>query len=232
MVYPWRPSGWKPDWELRHSLRSLAEHWTEPSRVVLLSESRPAWLSPEVEHVTAPRYEDCLTCALELGSERIVWMNDDIFILQDTSSTDLIPARHTRDLAKIDPEWPGWRRSNWWQQLQRVGQELAAEGWPALNFSTHVPYLYEVAKLRITLERFPPSHKLPVETAYFNMHRLPRVRRRDRPDWLYWSGEQPPPVDVLDYRFLSVSNHQIPTLAQSMRDVLGARFPRPCRFER
>ena len=230
-MYPWRPARWKPDWELRHSLRSLASHWQERSRVVLLSETRPAWLSVEVEHVRAPRYEDCLKAALGLGAERLVWMNDDIFMLQDTTSADLLPARYVGELSGGRLSASAWTTTEnvWRHRLAAVARALAAEGRPTRNFSTHAPYLYEVDKLRITLERFPPEHKLPVETAYFNMHALPVAPGSLV---LLLSGAACPPEDLHSYPFLSVSNGHLPTLHQPLRDCVARLFPQKCRYER
>ena len=78
----------------------------------------------------------------------------------------------------------GWAKSDvpckskWRRGLKRVVRDLHHHGVDeVLNFSTHMPYVYERRKAMEVLRRFGLFFKIPFETAYFNWNRdLPRKR--------------------------------------------------------
>ena len=114
IVYPILPngSGWS-DWELRLSLRSVAENWQgDLAGVIILSERRPAWVSDEVGFRLAPNYRDALDAASKLGG-RVVWMNDDLAFLKKTGTKDLEVPRQQGMM--------GW--------LRMVRHERSGNGW-------------------------------------------------------------------------------------------------------
>lgn len=169
VVWPWKSTAAEWD-ELWHSHRSVLRHWSEKDwPLVLIGDARPDWWPGEF--IQEPEYARALWIGVQCA-ERVLWMNDDIFLLGDQSPHDLHHARHLGDmtdrLGQTMVAQNSWRRG-----LGQVLMRCHHHGKPCRNFSTHTPYLYERKKAREVLDRFGAFHKLPFETAYHNWHCSP-----------------------------------------------------------
>lgn len=167
VVWPWA-SG-KADWdELWFSYQSVRKHWSEKDwPLVLLADRKPDWW--QGEFINASRYEDALWIGTQCA-EKVLWMNDDIFMLADQSPADFALARHLGEmghkLGQTLTAGNSWRRG-----LGQVLMRLHHNGLPTKNFSTHTPYLYQRDKAAAVHAAFGQFYKVPFETAYFNFHR-------------------------------------------------------------
>ncbi len=183
VVWPWSSTAAEWD-ELWFSHRSVLEHWKEKHwPLVLLADRRPDWWPGEFIH--ASRYEDALWIGTQCA-ERVLWMNDDIFMLADQGPADFQQADQLGAMtAKLGASLVApnaWRRG-----LGQVLMRCHHHGKPVLNFSTHTPYFYQRAKAREILARFGVFRKIPFETAYHNWHRTPNrpcSAKSKRPDAL------------------------------------------------
>jgi hypothetical protein len=169
VVWPYKAGASQWD-ELWFSHRSVIEHWSEKDwPLVLLGDACPPWWPGKFIH--APSYEAALWLGTQCA-EKILWMNDDIFLLADQGPADLTPAPVMEDmrdkLGQTLVAANSWRRG-----LGQVLMRLHHHGKSTLNFSTHTPYLYDRAKVREIFDRFGIFHKLPFETAYHNWHATP-----------------------------------------------------------
>ncbi len=167
----WPYSSRHAEWdELWYSHRSVLEHWSESGwPLVVFGDRVPDWWPGEFVH--CPDYAEALWQGVQCA-DRVLWMNDDIFMLADQSPEDYRVVPSVRDmsdrLGQTMVAGNAWRRG-----LGQVLMRLHHHGFPAVNYSTHTPYLYERAKARTVLEEFGQFWKLPFETAYHNRFRTP-----------------------------------------------------------
>jgi hypothetical protein len=137
-------------------------------------------------------------------------MNDDIALLQPTGWEDL---RRPFTYGPFPPELleDFRKRPNPW----RVGVLKAVEklGPEALNFSTHLPYLFERDKVRQIFEEFGVQHKMPLETLYYNRFGVaPKVV----------NGERTMEPEFGDARFLNYTDAK---LGPELKAAVAAKFP-------
>lgn len=176
VIYPLKPYGSKwDDWELRLSLRSLAQNLVCDYRVYILTEERtaPRWLArEEVEIVDAGPYKSVLREAARLPGEQYLWMNDDILLLRPETPYTLRTPLTCGTLPKRRNPDHAWQRRRY-----HVAAWLRENGFPATDFSTHTPYLYDAGQFRETLEVAETiggawGCKIPFESLHFNLHRI------------------------------------------------------------
>ncbi len=177
IAYPLKKGGSRSnDIELQMSLRSVEKHWKGGYDLVgVYGEDVPQWVNREaVRVVDAKAYMLAWEKAVEDAGDggRILWMNDDIVFLKDTSWEHLTHPVRTNSLKQISlEEANSWVKSSngWIRRMGEVALTLNREGKPTWNFSTHTPYAFEVDKLRVILKKYGHlGYKLPVECAYFN----------------------------------------------------------------
>lgn len=169
VVWPWKSTAAEWD-ELRYSFLSVRKFWSEKDwPCVLLGDAKPDWWTGEF--VKCDEYAEALTVGLNCA-ERILWMNDDIFMLAPQSPETLSVAREMGDLRSRLGETMV-AQNTWRRGLGQVLMRLHHHGKPTRNFSTHTPYLYERERAREVLEVFGAYHKIPFETAYYNWHGTP-----------------------------------------------------------
>ena len=236
IVYPIRKGGspWNNN-ELRHSLRSVAKYWKSPDgnppKVFVLTVENLPWLSDQVTVVKVDRYTDCILTAMELARTEsptgdYVWMNDDIFFLKDTTPKDLLPCRYLREMKPYQGEVSnnGWRR-----KLYAVRDTLADYGWSTMNYSTHLPYLFNADRMEMTIGLFGLTYKNPLELAYFNMWAFELGGGQKTPDRLLRHSDKWIPGDLENKRFLNVNNRG---LSHFLKGVIKGYFPNKCIYER
>jgi hypothetical protein len=211
---------------LTFSVRSVLQHWKGGGELVILSQSPPKVFNEEIGWEKCRTYQQAQDFAASLSGKRILWMNDDIFLLRDTDASDLLPPRQMGDLTKADPDARSWR-GYWRRLLIHVGDELQAMGHSALNFSTHTPYLFEADKLKETLALFERRYKMPVETAYFNIHH--KGESQICRDKLEMKRPMGIPAHLGHLRFLNVANGGLTPHGKAWIQGL---FPIKSRFEK
>lgn len=208
---------------LRLSLRSIDEHL--PHARVWLAGYAPRWIV-DVSHLAtresaSNKYARLNEALLEVAqcdeiSERFVYMNDDVFVLEPV---DEIPALHRGPIASIARTRITYRES-----LRLARAELESRGVESpLSYELHVPMLMERAKLRETFElaRVPPGM---VRTMYGNVHAIGGDESDDVKVYGRSQGLPPGP-------FASTSPASIHPTARAGRE-LRATFARPSRYER
>jgi hypothetical protein len=178
---------------------------------VLLGDRAPDWWPGEFIH--APDYASALTIGVQCA-ERVLWMNDDIFMLADQSPDTLSRAREFGEMrGKIAQTMVA--QNTWRRGLGEVLMRCLHHGRPTRNFSTHTPYLYEREKAREILRVFGAFHKLPFETAYHNWFQTP---------WVACTEKARGPHDMAGKLWINPSFRQV---TPAFREVMASRLQSP-----
>lgn len=224
IVYPWHSGKAKWD-ELRFSLRSIDKFFEDKGcPIFILANERPGWLlhgEQRVRYINAWSYEEALIQGTQIA-DKVLWMNDDIFLLKLTTWEDCAPPRFVGDvnvaaLGLSDPMSNAWRLG-----VIEVLQRLM--GWGYVNqkvFSTHMPYVFEREKACAVLERFGEVwRKFPMEIAYFHLN--PEGSRKRSP----MEFTQGP--ELGQAQFLNATDT---LLVEEVKDALKALLPDPAPWE-
>ena len=222
ICYLWH-SG-KAAWdELRYSLRSVRENFTDHPPIHLFADRQPEWLEPDsgVIFHHAAAYEEALAGALQAADE-VALMNDDIYFLRPTRWHDLLTAltRGSDLLPRMEDHLS--KRNRWFRSVGRATASLHHHGHEHVrDFSTHTPYLFERAKSLETIRRHGIWWKVPFENLYHNDHGTThRPCGRDKTTRLPGSQKA---------RFL---NHGAAGPCESTAAELIERFSQPAPWER
>lgn len=142
-----RGSKWENN-ELRYCLRSLEKHAKNMGRIYVVGQD-PGFLNPE--HVTMVKREDfgrnkehniaehCAWAAEKLPiTEHFLWVNDDMFFLQDT---DISTYPYYND-GELQPKWERAKPGGYRVALTQTDAQLKAHRKPTRNYEVHVPIIY------------------------------------------------------------------------------------------
>ena len=241
ICYPLRFNG--SEWdnnEIRYSLRSIAQHWTgDYDKVVILGSSHPSWVDlGQVEFCRAPTYLETLYSAVDIAGPGgdILWMNDDIFLLKDSTWEDLVrPVRREPGSQMSSTELEEWSgsKNGWKRRLARLMNTLSEEGLTTWRFSTHTPYWYRSDLLREIMNIYEDhlGDKVAIENAYYN-HYLDEFGQTSIEDTframrLYDRRIPRERIELL--RFL---NLEVGGISPWIQGFICGRWPDPCRFEK
>lgn len=231
IIYPIREGNeYDCSFELIMSLRSI-ERYLEDLPVFVLSEKRPPYLTDLVTFIETDDYVDAMRKACDIAEE-ILWMNDDIFLLKEHTWESFrkwvphagIHNRSDGEINKLLRDRSGGKPNEWRVRRGKVMAKLKELGHTVRDFSTHTPYLYDTAKLKIVMEEFDFGHKTPFETAYANywsqgMRACRRVRR---------ANTRPLPLNCDGYELF---NYDDKGATDQCRGFLLGRFSKPSKYE-
>ena len=244
------------DLELRYSLRSVAAHFPDVGKVWVFGD-RPAFLAADaglIEHVPhgatawAAGFRPPLTNFFQLAyassiipdlSHEYLRLSDDMILLGDLP---LEQARVLRYLENLD-DAKGRGKGRWRDSLWRTYDVLKREGYPGLNFETHVPTYYRrrwgfdaYRDLRdwVTRDRWLG---LLGPTAVLN-HAVAKSGAEpvrlggDCEKAGFWN--RPPTREAVREKCAGKQflNFDAAAFGDGMRRFLAERFPNPCRYER
>lgn len=234
--------------ELRFSLRSLEKHLKEEFTVYLVGD-KPDWIK-NVVHIPHKRddvvYEGMvLTDAnrkLELFidhpsiPERFIRMNDDIYLIDDISVTDLEVTRYIRDWSELRNFASGG--STWRKQVVETCEVLRKCGKEGFVTEHHCPELLEVKKMQhIFCLFFPIENKLQTSTLYFNVYPFEkRIKDRQIERALFFGEGDSEFGFSSDHVLAKIEgkkylSHNNGGLNQELKDVITGLFPEKSRFE-
>lgn len=158
--------------ELLFALRSWYEKTCFPANLVIIGD-REDWFSDEITVIEHQRTSDNpqidtmekLKLAIESPevTERFIWTNDDIYLVNRISLAHIeIP----KVLGDLNPKnFKGVYAEN----MSRTIMLLDKFGLPKLNYGTHTPVIFEKFKLAEMLERFPEAESgVLFSSLYFN----------------------------------------------------------------
>lgn len=175
--------------ELLFALRSWYEKTCFPANLVIIGD-REDWFSDEVSFIEHQRTSDNpqidtmekLKLAIESPevTERFIWTNDDIYLVNRVSLAHIeIP----KVLGDLNPKkFKGVYAEN----MSRTIMLLDKFGLPKQNYGTHTPVIFEKFKLAEMLERFPEAESgVLFSSLYFNSQAFPAY-----PVVLDWETDQ------------------------------------------
>lgn len=175
--------------ELLFTLRSWYEKTCFPANLVIIGD-REDWFGEEIFFIEHQRTSDNpqidtmekLKLAIESPevTERFIWTNDDIYLVNRVSLAHIeIP----KVLGDLNPKkFKGVYAEN----MSRTIMLLDKFGLPKLNYGTHTPVIFEKFKLMEMLERFPEAESgVLFSSLYFNSQAFPTY-----PVVLDWETDQ------------------------------------------
>lgn len=175
--------------ELLFALRSWYNNARFPANLVIIGD-REDWFSEEVTVIEHQRTSDNpqidtmekLKLAIESPevTERFVWTNDDIYLINGISLAHIEIPKVLGDLK------PNQFKGVYANNMSRTVMLLDKCGLPKLNYGTHTPVLFEKSKLVEMLERFPEAESgVLFSSLYFNSQAFPAY-----PVVLDWETDQ------------------------------------------
>jgi hypothetical protein len=228
IVYPWLST--KAAWEeLRFSLRSIEKHFIDRDcPIYILGDAPPPWLEPAGRVKFLPMdYSRSRTRGLHQAfatglqiAERVLWMNDDIYLLKDAGWSDFETALTEGVLNAKVPKL--LKSSNAWQRwLGECVLDLRQRGVETVHrFATHTPYLFERDKSLEILRGFHLPYKGGWVTRYHAWHKTAH-----EPCGRLKTNTLPAP----HARFL---NHNDKSLTPALRLAIAATFAEAAPWER
>jgi len=173
IVYPYKAD--VENWhELRYSLRSVDKFFEDKEcPIFILGSDRPGFLTfgdHRVQFINRWSYQEALVEGVQLARE-VLWMNDDVFLLQPTTWGDCEVPYYMGEVAeefldKVPPQQNRWRAGAV-KALEKLREMGITEH---RIYSTHCPYVYERDKAVEVLGKFGVWDKFPMELAYFHLH--------------------------------------------------------------
>lgn len=222
IVYPYHQQKDKWGRSLYYSLRSLEQHFADKEcPIFILGTAEPYRLlkRSRIKFLECWGYEAALLKIPEIAHE-VLWMNDDILFLKDTSWADVSVPLH------FGPVTPELRqdlieRSNPWREgYLRMLDLLAAEGvHEPVHYSTHTPYVFDRKQVVEVFEKFGVWSKMPLEMAVYNLFTK---------DGIPCNGHRTNTPDFGDARYL---NHNDNLLTEELKEAIEKRWPKPARWE-
>lgn len=187
IVIPYKADGARWE-ELRYTLRSIHRFLKDDVPIILLGTRKPGWLipHPRITWKDAWTYDDALVRGCQMADE-IAWWNDDITLLRDTTWADLKVPGYLRPVRSEFLNQMRDQGNPWQRGVLRVLEEMQMLGHEDLMItSTHMPYVYEREKTMALFRDFGTWAKMPLELAYFNLHReglveLDGIRTQEAP---------------------------------------------------
>lgn len=231
--------------ELKYSLRSLEKNYIGNFKVVIVGDM-PDFLNDKVLFIDVPctgksPREDVATKRICVDThdaipEEYYWMNDDIYFVNKVTREDLgiptVVCDLENALSRYDPQTP------WGKDMHQTYNYLVNEGYPTLNYATHVPHKINKsisAELNLSMDLIHNPHVF--ENLYYNIyfqHLLPYWLHLDKKNNLLFSVNRPYPnwqkvEEQLFYK--KYMNNSEAGMTDDFIELLDRLFPDPSIFE-
>ena len=239
IVYPMvNRSKFQEDWELRYSLRTLAEQdWV--NRIIVVG-YRPTWLK-DVVHISCgdpfPAKDANIIHKILRVIEQVkdltddfVINSDDHYILQPIPLNGLGPFLE----AYQDRTLKGIRMgvSLWYRRLGETLEWLGKNQYPQWIMEAHMPYLVNKGLYLQAMNRLPWKRKNAVVThAYFNVTLGETPAQAQKA--LVWRCKGPAPEEQISIRMGEATffNHNDQGLNEEVKRWMEKQFPNPSFWE-
>ena len=239
VVYPLMDtSKWRDDWELRYSLRSLAEQsWV--GKIWLMGHC-PKWAVnvlhiPVGDPVTNVKdaniiYKVLRACSFDELTEQFVINSDDHYILRPVELEELGPW-----LDNNPPTFSNKGPSSLWLRRQADTLKwLVKQGYPDWLFNSHLPYLVKKHAYQEAMRILPWKRMNGVQThAYYNVTLDPDEPPQAAPSLLsiHHRVTITPEQMAEGTEGRTFYNHDNGGLCPAVKDWLERRFPTPSKWE-
>lgn len=224
--------------ELRHSMRSVVKHFQGEVKTTVIGD-KPFWycghhipcpmiLRNRRERSESQPFRDTqhkITIAANHPEidEQFIWIADDTYLIRPTSFEDLVTPR-------FDPWYRERNRSEWHRNISLTFRALKERGYPALQYGTHLPHLFEKPKLLEMFAEFDfPRRMLLFEILYSNRFREYSI---PYPPFLH-RLQRPQTIDQLNAaaEVSNVLNYVSTCWRTTMKQWIESRFSEPASHE-
>jgi hypothetical protein len=159
--------------ELQLALRSYAKYFKENFNMVVIGDSEP-WMNELVEVIECERIgknppidiANKMLLAIEsnLVSEKFIWANDDQYLVSPCMMADFEILKYTGQL-----QGQNFGSDLYQQNKKRTYEYLKGNDMPTLDFSIHLPFVFEKQKLKTLIEELNLTEEAYlISSMYFN----------------------------------------------------------------
>lgn len=252
IVYPYLAKGAKSD-ELLYSIRSIDQHLKEIQYQIIIVGDKPGWMNDQVIHLNCPQVSKSplddivnklrnVITSTEVNSD-FVWMNDDIYLINDIMVKDLVRPRAIEDLDQVQAIGKRNVDRAYYRNMWNAYDALKKEGMRVLNTATHLPFWYNKEQMAYVLDRYEvTTTRMLISILYFNTyykHTIEMISNSDGAKCGIYSGVRS--VQEIEARskhslFLNHSNtgwkeSEIATGRNIIEMYLRKKFPNPSKYE-
>lgn len=232
--------------ELKYALRSIHANYKGSFRIWIVGD-KPKWLSKEANFIKVPctglspridvMHKMVALMQHEGVQEEFFWTNDDIYFINKVTYADLcipkvIGDLQTKALRITD-------RTVYTDDIKSTLAALTIHKMPTLNYSTHLPYRFEKAKMLALVEEFDLLNKrLLPENLYYNRYHadeLPYHLSLENTNNIMFSINRQHPnwqSVALHSQLKKFMNNSEAGMSPRLQTWLQIRFPEPSPFEK
>jgi hypothetical protein len=174
--------------ELEYAVAGWRRHFKEPYLIVIAGEDHPVTKTGDdiicIPSERVPPREgqyrqhlDYVSCFRKVRaafpqSEGFIFVADDVYAVNDFDMADVKFLKQNDS----DIQWAGNTTSEWGREAAKTKARLLADGYPARNFTTHLPQWFEWEKLEALWERYHMDTESYVfEDLYYNIYFKDRI---------------------------------------------------------
>lgn len=223
-------SKWQ-DNELRYSLRSVAMHGRNVTKITLLGH-KPGWVK-NVHHIPLPdpytlRADNSWFKMKHICSGRVepyVLMNDDFFLLRETDF-EALPSYCYGTIEDLALSYK--RKSDYVTAMLASERVLKNNGLPVKNYALHLPMLVEPQKAQPVFNKFSNQPGVSFRLVYGNIARrqpeteIPDVKICD------WVSREHADNYIKDLPAFSIGDRFLTTEGKQFLNTL---YPHKCQYE-
>jgi hypothetical protein len=232
-VYPYIPSQWD---ELKYSIRSIEMNYKGDYDITIMG-AMPEWANGDLHiciqqsghYIQETKRKLYHTFSLFSFHDDIVWMNDDIYLLKETTKDTLSQQLYVQ---LIEPENIKLNENPWKIQLKNTISCLKENGYTYYNFECHTPSLFNLNKMMQVFQFLDKSlynDLWGINTAYYNYHGHTDNLIQVSNARIGFYKEKAIPANIDDYQYL---NHNDRGLTPELKQYIKDKFPKKSRFER
>lgn len=232
--------------ELKFALRSIQKNYKGSFRIWIVGD-KPKWLSKHANFIKmpctglSPRIDVMHKIMAVVGSDQVneefFWSNDDIYFINKVTYADLCITKAFGDLRtkvlRIS------EKTVYTDDIKATLAALQAKNMPYVNYSTHLPYRFEKAKMKAIVDEFDLMNKrlLPENIYYNRFHadELPYYLSLEESNNLMFSINRQHPnwnAVVLQSGTKKWMNNSEAGMSPRLQQYLQNMFPVPSKFEK
>ena len=198
VLIPHLPAG-QQGHELTLAITGWRKYFKEDFTIALMGEKLP--VIDGVINVESPRVPDVpgeyrqhldyVSCARKArerfpDTKGFIVAGDDVFAVNDFTMEDVMVPKVMAN--QITTKCDKREHNQWWRNFTKTGRILKEQGYPLLNWTTHLPHYYEWDKLFSIYDRYDCDHSsYVIENLYYNVFppegKPVTIKRNDR--WKY-----------------------------------------------
>jgi len=232
--------------ELKFALRSIHKNYKGSFRIWIVGD-KPKWLSKNANFIKMPctgqspridvMHKIMAVIENEQVNEEFFWSNDDIYFINKVTYADLCIPKVFGDLKTKVLRIT--EKTVYTDDIKATFAALQANNMPHYNYSTHLPYRFEKAKMKALVDEFDLMHKrLLPENIYYNRYHadeLPYHLSLEETNNIMFSINRQHPnwnAVILHSGTKKWMNNSEAGMSPRLQQYLQNMFPEPSPFEK